>query len=57
MVLGFFQTSNYLSTLIYHPDGQEQVTVQVGSECFAKELAKSRGFSHKLHKTVTETTE
>lgn len=57
LVLGFFQFSNYLSTLIYHPAGQERITAKVESACFAKELGKSAGFSHKPHKTVTDTTE
>lgn len=56
-VPGFFQTSNYLITLIYHPACQERITAKVESTCFAKELAKSTDFSHKPHKTVTDTTE
>lgn len=53
-MLVFFQNSNYLSTLIYRSAGQEQITVKEESACFAKELAKNTGFSHKPFKRVKQ---
>lgn len=43
-MLGFFQTSNYSSTLIYHPAGQEQITGKLESAWLEKNLLKAQAF-------------